>query len=410
VNTAARMESNGIPNRIHVSTNTADQLKETGKGDWVAPREALVEAKGKGKMQVRPLHHDFSNSFDTVVVSRLVDVSLIYVSTVLKTYWVEPVLCTNSSYGMSEASSTYVGDDRGTLEGSDLIHDSETNSMLVDWNMAMFGGLLKNLVAFRKASGMDMSEPIDFSQLQKDGGSTARDEVTLAIDLLPFNKLTDSVDPQTIELAPEVMTQLRCLVSVISHGYSPSNPFHNFSHASHVTMATKKLVERISSLSSSLSQQEVYIHSFGIASDPLLQLALVFAALIHDIDHRGIPNPQLVKENPILGGRYKGKSVAEQNSFDIAWSALSDPSYSDLHACLFANQNELKRFRHLVANAVMATDIFDPELKSMRDKRWELAFSESARSDDPDSMHRKAAIVLEHVIQASDVSHTMQHW
>jgi hypothetical protein len=25
-------------------------------------------------------------------------------------------------------------------------------------------------------------------------------------------------------------------------------------------------------------------------------------------------------------------------------------------------------------------------------------------------MHRKATIVLEHIIQASDVAHTMQHW
>ena len=46
----------------------------------------------------------------------------------------------------------------------------------------------------------------------------------------------------------------------------------------------------------------------------------------------------------------------------------------------------------------------------MRDERWKLAFSESAQSDDPDALHRKATIVLEHVIQASDVCHTMQHW
>ena len=46
----------------------------------------------------------------------------------------------------------------------------------------------------------------------------------------------------------------------------------------------------------------------------------------------------------------------------------------------------------------------------MRDERWKLAFSESAQSDDPDALDLKATIVLEHVIQASDVCHTMQHW
>jgi hypothetical protein len=59
---------------------------------------------------------------------------------------------------------------------------------------------------------------------------------------------------------------------------------------------------------------------------------------------------------------------------------------------------------------VIATDVFDPELQSMRNTRWKQVFSESAQSDDPDFLNRKATIVLEHVIQASDIVHTVQHW
>ena len=40
----------------------------------------------------------------------------------------------------------------------------------------------------------------------------------------------------------------------------------------------------------------LYDNSFGIASDPLAQFAVVFSALIHDLDHAGVPNSQLVEE------------------------------------------------------------------------------------------------------------------
>ena len=51
VNTAARMESNGLPQKIHVSQATADLLVAAGKRCWLVKRDELVEAKGKGKMQ-----------------------------------------------------------------------------------------------------------------------------------------------------------------------------------------------------------------------------------------------------------------------------------------------------------------------------------------------------------------------
>lgn len=61
--------------------------------------------------------------------------------------------------------------------------------------------------------------------------------------------------------------------------------------------------------------------------------------------------------------------------------------------------------------SVMATDIMDKELKALRNKRWENAFQEVIADENPkDTVDRKATIVIEHLIQASDVSHTMQHW
>lgn len=42
------MESTGVPGRIHVSGETAAELKKHGKGTWLRNRLDKVEAKGLG--------------------------------------------------------------------------------------------------------------------------------------------------------------------------------------------------------------------------------------------------------------------------------------------------------------------------------------------------------------------------
>jgi hypothetical protein len=151
-------------------------------------------------------------------------------------------------------------------------------------------------------------------------------------------------------------------------------------------------------------------YTYGITSDPLTHFAVVLAALIHDVDHRGVPNHVLAKEDPNLATVYRDKSIAEQNSVDLAWNALMDPSFSELRSCIYQSSDELARFRKLLVNSVMATDIFDKELGVLRKNRWEKAFNAEIEESTGDMRDRKATIVIEHLIQASDVSHTMQHW
>jgi len=61
-------------------------------------------------------------------------------------------------------------------------------------------------------------------------------------------------------------------------------------------------------------KKKLHDHTYGITSDPLTQFACVFSALIHDVDHAGVPNAQLINEQPALASAYKHKSVAEQAS------------------------------------------------------------------------------------------------
>jgi hypothetical protein len=61
----------------------------------------------------------------------------------------------------------------------------------------------------------------------------------------------------------------------------------------------------------------------------------------------------------------------------------------------------------IVLKAVLATDISDPTLKVMRDTSWKKAF---AAANDSDTSNRKATLLIEHMMQASDVVHTMQNF
>ena len=95
--------------------------------------------------------------------------------------------------------------------------------------------------------------------------------------------------------------------------------------------------------------------------------------------------------------------------------------------CIFSNEADVKRFRKYLVNAVLSTDIFDKDLIELRESRWATAFKsppESAKplpNDDDDdnnsksldekiSKDRRATIIIESIIQASDVSHCMAHW
>jgi hypothetical protein len=63
-----------------------------------------------------------------------------------------------------------------------------------------------------------------------------------------------------------------------------NNAFHNFEHASHVTMSVTKLLSRIVAPKNigDDNHDDLHDHTYGISSDPLTQFACVFSALIHD--------------------------------------------------------------------------------------------------------------------------------
>ena len=75
----------------------------------------------------------------------------------------------------------------------------------------------------------------------------------------------------------------------------------------------------------------------------------------------GVSNMTLIKEGHPLSFKYKNKSIAEQNSVDLSWQLLMAPVNEKLRACICATEDEFMRFRSLVVNSVMATDIVSSE-------------------------------------------------
>ena len=200
------------------------------------------------------------------------------------------------------------------------------------------------------------------------------DEVAEVITLPKFNPRAFKAieNSETISLSEAVASQLKDYIKTIAKMYR-SNPLHNFEHASHVTMSANKLLNRIVipenvgyERESNVIASDLHDYTYGITLDPLRQFAVIFSALVHDVDHTGVPNDQLAKENPELEAMYRYRSVAEQNSVDLAPELLLDSRYQDLKDCIAATEEEKTRFRQLV---VVVCVLFSPKLRELREMR-----------------------------------------
>eukprot|EP00980_Cylindrotheca_fusiformis_P013752 scaffold3541_cov116-Cylindrotheca_fusiformis.AAC.5 len=397
MNTAARLESTSERNRIQVSHVTADLLVASGLSAWVIPRKGKVLVKGKGEIRTFWLN------------TKAAKVS-------------NPSKPGNEMPTVSETQTDF-SDSSSAKGASGDSDDDDFKAMtkterLVEYNVEVLTSLLQQIIASRGTVVDRTDGSLSNIEATIGTGDTVLEEFVPIIQLKRFDAgdLSKRHEASSIDIGEKAKTQLRNFPSNVASMY-PNNPFHNFEHASHVTASVKKLLARIvnvdygnglSTPSESVDLVDMAGHSYGITSDPLTQFSVLFSAIIHDLDHPGVPNAQLVKENTRSAQIFK-KSVAEQNSVELAWAMLMGKEYDALRSCIYNTEEDLRRFRQLVVNTVMATDIVDKELQTLRKARWESAFADTLGHHET-SDDCRATIVIEHLIQASDVSHTMQHW
>lgn len=344
------MESTGIPNRIQVSEKTGELLKEAGKDYWLVAREEKVQAKGKGELVTFFLDLNGNDGA--------------------------------SSTGSQVSEEDYFASARVQL---DMVASEEKRMRGAEWTVEVMANLLKSMIASRAARKVKRDAPVIIQNLETESllrqNGDVIEEVAECIILPDFTGV-DSLAKPDETLDPTVLEELRSYIQTISCLYNNSNceywpapvshwlhsifslsfsllpfvflssaAFHCFEHANHVVQSVNKLLSRIVAPDlDAASEQNLHDYTFGITSDPLTWFAVVFSALVHDVDHMGLPNSTLVEERSPVAELYKGKSVAEQNSFDIAWDLLMEPTYANLRSQIYVSASEFKRFRQLVVN------------------------------------------------------------
>lgn len=270
MNTTSRMESTGVAGKIHVSQEFAEEIRKQGKEDWLELRKDPVIVKGKGE---------------------------------LTTYFLNTERDQNSPSPTPSVPKKL----------QPALNPERTVTRLVNWNVQVLSDFLKKIVAHRMASTGNARHYSP--NWEKADGVIPLDEVKDTLALSPYMNAQVEVDPETVELDPLVLQELREFVMVVAGSYREQNAFHNFDHASHVTMSVVKLLKRIVSVDPNGNAESLHQQAFGIASDPVAQFACVFSALSHDIDHPGVPNSCLNSENTLTARAFRMKSVAEQNRY-----------------------------------------------------------------------------------------------
>lgn len=305
---------------------------------------------------------------------------------------------------------------------------------LVELHTQIMSSLLQKVLAQRaltddiRAGLVDLNECHTFQRSEDSG---ALSELSEMIQISSHHDHDDgSISSRSLEagfenataLTEAVRTQLHLFITQVASMYK-NNAFHNFEHASHVALGAYELLRRLVAQENATANAtldkgregcsvspwrnlpfDLSQSTNALASDALAQFAVVFSALLHDVEHEGVPNTQLAKEKPEIAERYQHKSLAEQNSVHIGWDLLGKDCFRDLRACIFPTGNDRLRFRKMYENVVMATDICDPSLQSFQKKKIDKDFSDL---EEYEERNRRATVAMDLFIQVSDISHTM---
>lgn len=294
VNTAAKIEGSGERNRIHISSETADLLTKAGKGHWLTKRQDKVQTKGKGTIQTFWLRTSVKREADDDDSVTAIDAAEQEAAVIVE---VRPMAAVDETKPENPTVSAPL---QSAPKPSVTLEDAKLQR-LVNWNVDVLGRLMRQIIARRLAKREIQSDdqPLLSSEESGTSFSTSRqviEEVQEIISLPEFDAEAAKLQMETEEVALDegIVTELKDFVGSIAGLYN-SNAFHNFEHASHVTMSVVKLLSRIvspetilKSVSTENAGQDVasslHEHTYGITSDPLTQFACVFAALIHDTD------------------------------------------------------------------------------------------------------------------------------
>ncbi|XP_056410266.1 cGMP-inhibited 3',5'-cyclic phosphodiesterase 3B [Hyla sarda] len=206
-----------------------------------------------------------------------------------------------------------------------------------------------------------------FDLMEKTGGKSGR--------ILSQVSHTLFHDTNLFEIFKIPEAEFRNFFRALESGYRDI-PYHNRTHATDVLHAvwflTTQPIPGFQELSSDETESDSGIShtymasrscpvtddSYGClaANIPALELmALYVASAMHDYDHPGRTNAFLVATNAPQAVLYNDRSVLENHHAAAAWNLfLSQPDYNFLASL---DHVQFKRFRFLVIEAILATDL-----------------------------------------------------
>ena len=124
---------------------------------------------------------------------------------------------------------------------------------------------------------------------------------------------------------------------------------------------------------------------------------------------KGVSNLQLIKNNDPLAMQYNHRCICEQSSFILAWNLLMERRFEALRNAIYSDASERMLFRQLVTNSIIATDLYDTEFSMVRNERWEAVFC-AGTEENIDNCNQKTTILMEYIMQSSEIAHTMEKW
>ena len=192
------------------------------------------------------------------------------------------------------------------------------------------------------------------------------------------------------QITPSLTLQLETYVTCMLYGYVNELPFHNYQHAYHVCVSANKFIESILISSGNGNPSQ---NAFGLGSNPLSLLALIFAALVHDVGHTGVSNFQRAKDDQPLAEKHQDPSLHEHHSLHIAFDELLKDEYSELRKVMFKEPSDYETFRQLVFDAVLSTDIANPARAEEAKLKYFDAFPMAGSKEGPaEEINRRSSI------------------
>ena len=304
------MESTGKRGMIQISQETADLLIEAGKEQWVVARKDKVEAKGKGLLQSFWLQGPKNTDTESEVHSKSAGSEDLHLSSIVGKFDAGGGEDKSATLNFVSKAGERVTVLPGELPGKIV--------RLVDWKVDILMKMLQEIEAKRLSAGVTADRRDKMARLEYQIMRRTSLVITEAQEIISFPEYTQEPlqhDPEFITIGEPVQRQLRLFLLGIASMY-PSLPFHNSQHAANVTLSVVKLFHRIVAPDKDKVRDDdgksLHDHTYGLTSDPLTQLAVVMAAIFHDIHHPGVPNSQMSKEEMEVAIFYEHKSVAEQ--------------------------------------------------------------------------------------------------